>query len=154
MVGKTKTKCLERGTPAFMAPEIMIEECMLQTAGIEDLKRIDIWAAVMTLFVLLNPDQRYPFEKDIKLLKANTGNVLLPSAELLLKKYLKEKRLPMSSTKHMAQQACFYQRLRYIFHQNVEHYPKLIVQLLRFCRCYSSMKKYFMKHLRFRKPQR
>ena len=41
MVGKTKTKCLERGTPAFMAPEIMIEECMLQTAGIEDLKRTE-----------------------------------------------------------------------------------------------------------------
>ena len=75
MVGKTKTKYLERGTAAFMAPEIMIEECMLQTAGIEDLKRIDIWAAVVTLFVSLNPDQRYPFEKDIKLLKANTGNV-------------------------------------------------------------------------------
>ena len=46
MVGKTKTKYLERGTAAFMAPEIMIERCMLQTEGINDLKRIDIWAAV------------------------------------------------------------------------------------------------------------
>ena len=85
MVGKTKTKYLERGTAAFKVPEIMIEKCMLQTTGIQDLKRIDIWAAVMTLFVLLNPDQRYPFEKDIKLLKANTGNVFVPSAEHLLK---------------------------------------------------------------------
>ena len=85
MVGKTKTKYLECGTAAFMAPEIMIEGCMLQTAEIEDLTRIDIWAAVMTLFVLLNPDQKYPFEKDIKLLKANTENVLVPSAEHLLK---------------------------------------------------------------------
>ena len=50
MVGKTKTKYLEHGSAAFMAPEITIEECMLRTAGIEDLKRIDIWAAVMTLF--------------------------------------------------------------------------------------------------------
>ena len=56
MVGKTKTKYLERGTAAFMAPEIVIEEYMLQTAGIDDLKSIDIWATVMTLFVLLNPD--------------------------------------------------------------------------------------------------
>ena len=56
MVGKTKTKYLERGTAAFMAPEIMVEEYMLQTTGIDNLKRIDIWAAVMTLFVLLNPD--------------------------------------------------------------------------------------------------
>ena len=56
MVGKTKTKYLERGTATFMAPEIMVEEYMLQTTGIDNLKRIDIWAAVMTLFVLLNPD--------------------------------------------------------------------------------------------------
>ena len=56
MVGKTKTKYLERGTAAFMAPEIVIEEYMLQTAGIDDLKSIDIWATIMTLFVLLNPD--------------------------------------------------------------------------------------------------
>ena len=46
MVGKTKTKYLERGTAAFMAPETMIEGCMLQTAGIDNLKHIDIWAAV------------------------------------------------------------------------------------------------------------
>ena len=85
MVGKTKAKYLECGTAASMAPEIMIEGCMLETAEIEDLTRIDIWAAVMTLFVLLNPYQKYPFEKDIKLLKANTENVLVPSAEHLLK---------------------------------------------------------------------
>ena len=84
---------------------------MLQTAGIEDLKRTDIWAAVVMLFVLLNPDQRYPFEKDNKVLKANTGNVLAPSTEHLLKKFLKDKRLPMSSAKYMAQTACYYQRL-------------------------------------------
>ena len=41
MVGKTKTKYLEHGAPAFMTPEIMIEECMLQAAGIEDLKRTE-----------------------------------------------------------------------------------------------------------------
>ena len=41
MVEKIKTKYLERETAAFMAPEIMIEECMLQTAGIEDLKRTE-----------------------------------------------------------------------------------------------------------------
>ena len=125
MVGKTKTKYLERGTAALMAPEIMIEECILQTAGIEDLKRIDIWVAVMMLFVLLNPDQRYPLQKDIKLLKANTGNVFVPNAEHLLKKFLIDKRLPMSSAKYnMAQQACYYQRLRYIFQQNMKYDPE------------------------------
>ena len=110
-----------------MAPEITIEECMLQIAGIEELKCIHIWAAVMTLFVLLNPEQRYPFEKDINLLKANTGNVLVPNAEHFLKKFMKENRLSMSSTKYMAQQACYYQRLGHIFQQNIQ--------------CYSSTKK-------------
>ena len=84
---------------------------MLQTAGIEDLKRTDIWATVVTLFVLLNPDQRYAFEKDNKVLKANAGNVLAPSTEHLLKKFLKDKRLPMSPAKYMAQTACYYERL-------------------------------------------
>ena len=69
LVGNTKLKYLERETAAFMAPEVMIEQCMLQTAEIEDSKRIDIWGTNMTLLFLLNPDQMYPFEKDINLLK-------------------------------------------------------------------------------------
>ena len=124
MVGKTKIKYLERRTAVFTAPEIMIEECMPQTAGIDDSKHIDIWGAVMTLFVLLNPDQKYPFEKDTKLLKANTGNVLVPSAEYFLKNILKDKPLSMSFAKYMAQQPCYYQRLRYIFQQNMEYDPE------------------------------
>ena len=70
---------------------------------------------------LLNPDQRYSFKKDVKPFKANTGNVLVPSVEHLLKTWLKEKGLPMSSAKYMAQQACYYQGLRYIFQRSMEH---------------------------------
>ena len=117
MTGKAKIKYLEHETVAFMAPEKMIEECALQTAGIENLKRIEIWAAFMTPFALLNPDLRYPCKKDIKLLKANAGNVLVPRAEHFLKSFLKDKPLPMSSAKYMAQQACYIQSLRYIFRQ-------------------------------------
>ena len=58
------------------------------------------------------------------MLKANVGNVLVPSAEHLLKKFLKDKRLPTSSAKNMTQQACYYQRLRYIFEQNMEYDPE------------------------------
>ena len=37
---------------------------------------------------------------------------------------MKDKRLPMSSAKYMAQQACYYQRLRYIFQRNMEYGPE------------------------------
>ena len=57
------------------------------------------------------------FKKDIKLLKVNAGNVLVPRAEHFLKSFLKDKPLPMSSAKYMAQQACYIQSLRYIFRQ-------------------------------------
>ena len=37
---------------------------------------------------------------------------------------MKDKRLPTSSAKNMTQQACYYQRLRYIFEQNMEYDPE------------------------------
>ena len=38
-----KTKLVERGTPAFMAPEISVEALKLTSVGIEQLKSIDNW---------------------------------------------------------------------------------------------------------------
>ena len=73
MIRKAKIKYLEHETVTFMAPEKMIEECTLQTAGIENLKRIEIWAAFMTPFVLLNPDQRYPSKRILNCLKLMQG---------------------------------------------------------------------------------
>ena len=50
-----------------------------------------------------------------------TQGILVPSVEHFLKTCLKEKGLPMSSAKYKAQQACYYQGLRYIFQQSMEH---------------------------------
>ena len=49
-----------------MAPEISIEGEMLQSVCIDDLKAIDVWGVLMTFFVILNPDQRFPFHLNIK----------------------------------------------------------------------------------------
>ena len=62
----SRTKVLNRGSQAFMTREILTEEKMLESACIDDLKAIDVWALLMTLFVTLNPDQRFRFQLNIK----------------------------------------------------------------------------------------
>ena len=67
----TKTNILlqnsrTRGSQAFMAPEISIEGKVLESACIDDLKAINVWTLLMTFFVILNPDQRFPFHLNIK----------------------------------------------------------------------------------------
>ena len=47
-----------------MAPEILVEESILKSAGVEQFKAIDVWALVMTFFVILNPDQKNLFQYD------------------------------------------------------------------------------------------
>ena len=61
-----KPKLVERGTPAFMAPEISVDALKLTSIGIEQLKSIDSWALIMTIFVILNPDQEHPFFLDFQ----------------------------------------------------------------------------------------
>ena len=59
-------KVLNRGSHAFMAPEISIEEEMFESVCNDDLKAIDVWALLMKFFVILNPDQRFLFHLNIK----------------------------------------------------------------------------------------
>ena len=40
----TKTANVDRGTPAYMAPETILSSDVNMEAGIEDLKKIDVWA--------------------------------------------------------------------------------------------------------------
>ncbi|XP_065059735.1 LOW QUALITY PROTEIN: serine/threonine-protein kinase Chk2-like, partial [Rhopilema esculentum] len=58
LVGNSRTKFLARGSPAFMAPEISVEEFMVTSASLGQLKAIDVWAVIMTFFVVINPDYR------------------------------------------------------------------------------------------------
>lgn len=47
-----------------MAPELFISNLELERASLEDLKRADIWSFGMVLYNLLNPNIKYPFEKE------------------------------------------------------------------------------------------
>ena len=51
-----------------MAPEISIDKVM-KPASIEELKSTDIWAFALTTLMIINPDQDYPYQMNIELLK-------------------------------------------------------------------------------------
>ena len=45
-----------------MIAELTIEELSVPSAGIDELKTVDVWAVSMTLFTIWNPDQTYHFK--------------------------------------------------------------------------------------------
>ena len=60
------TKMVNRDSPAFMAPEISLDQYTLESINIEQLNAIDNWALLMTILIIMNPDQEHPFEIDVK----------------------------------------------------------------------------------------
>ena len=107
VTGNTHTRFI-RGSTAFMAPEILIQEELIEFAGINEIKKIDIWALLMTLFLVINPDQAHPFELNINESKKNsTGKVFVTSAEQQLKGFLSRKEFPLFSPSYEKEQ-CFH----------------------------------------------
>ena len=43
-----------------------MEKEILESASVDDLKAIDVWVLLIIFFVILNPDQRFPFHLNIK----------------------------------------------------------------------------------------
>ena len=70
----------------------------LSIVGIEQLKSIDNWALIMTIFVILNPDQEQPFFLDFQ---NDREKGVSDSASNLLKKYLKKKCFPTFSPSYL-----------------------------------------------------
>ena len=68
----SQTSRVNRGTPVYMAPEILVGMTRLTVATIEDMKRADTWALGMTLFVLLNPSVKYPYHRELQLARTNS----------------------------------------------------------------------------------
>ena len=98
VTGNTHTRFITRGSTAFMAPEILIQEELLEFAGIDEMEKIDIWALLMTLFFVINPDQTRPFELNISENKKNSTNkVFVTSAEQQLKGFFSCKEFPLFS---------------------------------------------------------
>ena len=66
LTGKNGITAFHRRSLAFMVPEMIIEELSIASARISELKTVDIWVVSMTFFTILNPDQSYPFQHDLK----------------------------------------------------------------------------------------
>ena len=62
----TCTNAVYRGRLEFMVPELIIEELSIASAGINELETVDVRAVSMTFFTILNPDNSYPFQNDLK----------------------------------------------------------------------------------------
>ncbi|KAK3701238.1 hypothetical protein QZH41_003200 [Actinostola sp. cb2023] len=75
---------VNRGTPVYMAPELLVGDIQLPFANLEDLKRADMWALGMTLFVLLNPGTKYPYKREFEQPRDHRKSVI-DQLEILLK---------------------------------------------------------------------
>ena len=49
-----------------MVPDLITEELSITSAGISELKTVDVWIVSMTFVTILKPDQSYPFQHDLK----------------------------------------------------------------------------------------
>ena len=60
---------------------MIIEELSIVSAGIVELKTVDVWEVTMTFFAVLNPDQSYPFQNDLE----NIPNKVTSNIEAVFK---------------------------------------------------------------------
>ena len=50
VTGNTHMRLITRGSTAFMTPEILMYEELLEFVGIDEMKKIDIWALLIHCF--------------------------------------------------------------------------------------------------------
>ena len=118
LLQNSRTKVLNRESQALMEPEISIEGEMLESACIDDLKVINVWALLMTFFVILNPDQRFPFHLHIK----ETSPV--EPVDRVFNRFLRKRIIPQFSKDHLPFQVEHYQQLRAVFCEELQYDPK------------------------------
>ena len=113
---ETRTARVDRGTPAFMAPEAYLRATRSMTQ--EDLKRADIWSFAMIVYCLMNPDVDHPYE-----------HCLFPDGQKdsieSLKVFLEAKRLPQHGPNYEFLQVSEWWRLENAFKNCAKFEPEL-----------------------------
>lgn len=110
---QSQTSSINRGSLAYMAPGLLVDEVKLITANTAQLKLADIWALLMTFFVLINPDQSHPSQIEIC---AEIGINKVVNAIDLCKTFLQRRQIPSFSDKYLISQACHNAVIRHIFY--------------------------------------
>ena len=86
LTDKNYATTVHRRSLAFMVSELIIEELSIASAGIDKLKTVGVSAVSMTFFTILNPDQSYPFQNDLKnIANKVTSNMKAASPQQLQK---------------------------------------------------------------------
>ena len=109
------TSNIVRGTPAYRAPELFSHK--ESTLSLQDLKAVDIWALGMLLFVLINPDLKYPYQMELE--KVHTGSSLS-----VLERLISRNEKPAHSDHYCMQHAVNCVRLRKLYDHCTRFCPK------------------------------
>ena len=103
LTGKNCTTADHRGSLSLMVPELIIEELSIASTGTDELKNVDVWVVSMAFFTILNPDESYPFQNDLK----NIPNKITSNMKAASKKQLLKQSYPSFSLKYLLVQAIF-----------------------------------------------
>ena len=95
LTSKKRTIVVHRGSLAFMVPELIIEELSIASAGIDELKTVEVWAVLIIFLTMLNPDPSYPFQNNLK----NLPDEITSNMEAAFKPELQNQAYPSFSLK-------------------------------------------------------
>ncbi|XP_070555068.1 cyclin-dependent kinase-like 2 [Ptychodera flava] len=97
----TGTRNMNRGTPAFTAPEISLPECDTgQNVTLEELKKVDIWALGLLFYNLMNPNLSFPYLYELK-----NDNIIPRNFKNYVHNMMRNRRLLSSVPEYMPLQA-------------------------------------------------
>lgn len=88
---------VDRGTPAYMSPEVLLPELRPNSVTVHELKAADLWALGMVIFVLINPDMAYPYQKEIQ---RELESCPFKSAREIFEDHVRHKEYPTMSSKY------------------------------------------------------
>ena len=94
----SKTSRINRGTPGFMAPEVLIKQLSSGEASILFLQKADLWSFGMIVFCIVNPGLKHPYELNIQM-EANNQSALA-----CLEKMIESHMRPKPQEKYIAKQ--------------------------------------------------
>ena len=114
----TRTLNLDRGTIAYMAPELLAGSGL--PMSLEELKACDVWALGMMIFLLLNPDLEFPYQYELDQVPQKT----VDSLKCELASRFKKGMLPTWSTKYEKLQATAWWEMELPFKQCARFSPK------------------------------